>query len=788
MHCDRPRGRNRSPTCMVPTQVAVTGASRVKRSSVRKFSCVRPLSAKEIPPIANSALHERSWLHTSSSVSEVVTLDMQIKSICLLFLFDLSLRPAHGQGTVPTFEHSAGQSSYTLAGRDPVQGGTTTVPTVLVPIALSFTAKNLAGKPFLMDAASDLSPVLRSPIFSRFAFGAGNTTQYADAMLRSTFPEADGWHTLLGKPEIKPIEITVPVGYGYILTSKSNGGSFAVVDIEFLQRELFKQLPKQDGKLVVAVTHNTTYYTEGDATLCCSWGTHGIDSATGNSFVLGSYLHAAPAVVEDSDVQPLTQQLAEFINDPLHDPLFHGHNAADSGNTFDGWLRPVSGDKGDPGGCGGTHIATAYFLLEPTDTNPKNNFPASKGFVAHAEGATYHLQNVALFPWYIGSSKVVGRAYSFPDPQALTAPAKPCTPLGAVSPPPKPTVATAPFSGSPNGHQLIGYWTGTFPLREVSPQWDVILVAFAEPDRNAPQGTMQFHLRPGLNPEQFKADIAYLKSEGKKVMISLGGGGKYFTLDDPASIPTFISSVTQIVTEYGFDGIDLDFETPSLNIDPGDADFKHPTTPSIVNLVSALRQLHDHFGPGFMISLVPEGTQGPGGYPSYGGQFGSYLAITYAIRDIFSFIDAQDYNTPPLEGLDGEIYQSSSVDYHAAMTELLLHGFNVGGDSKQFFPPLPASKIAVGFLTGYTSPAIVSQAMGYIISGKAPAGAKYKLRKPTGYPDMIGAMFWTIDADSRGNYNYSDVVGPQLHSYAAASSVRYSRQLWLMAPVRSYLK
>jgi chitinase len=692
---------------------------------------------------------------------------MRIKSICLLFLLELSLQLAHSQGTVPTFQHSAGQGSYTLAGHEPAKAETTTISTVLVPIALSFEAKKTAGKPFVMDAAADVSPVLHSPIFSRFAFASGNTTQYADAMLRSTFPKADGWHTLLGKPEIKPVKITIPVGYGYILTSKSNGGSFAVVDIEFLQQELFKQLPKQDGKLVVAVTHNTTYYTEGDATLCCSWGTHGIDSATGNSFVLGSYLHAAPAIVEDRDVQPLTQQLAEFINDPLHDPLFHGRNVPVSGNTFGGWLNPASRRPGDRSSCGGTHIATAYFLLEPTDTNPKNTFPASKAFVAHAGGAKYHLQNVALLPWYLGASEGLGNTYSFPDAQALTAPAERCAPIGVASAPPKPTVAAVPLSGSPNGHQLIGYWTGTFPLREVSPQWDLILVAFAEPDKNAPQGTMQFHLRAGLDPEQIKSDIAYLKSQGKKVMISLGGGGRYFTLNDSASIPNFVSSVTQIVTDYGFDGIDLDFETPSLNIDPGDTDFKHPTTPSIVNVISALRQLHDHFGPAFMISLVPEGSQGPAGYTSYGGQFGSYLPITYAIRDILSFIDAQDYNTPPLEGLDGEIYQSNSVDYHAAMTELLLHGFNVGGDSKQFFPPLLASKVAVGFLNGYTSPTIVKQAMDYIITGKAPVGVAYKLREPTGYPGMIGAMFWTIDADRRSNYIYSNIVGPQLHSYPA---------------------
>src|SRR5664279_4783453 len=642
---------------------------------------------------------------------------MRIKSICLLFLLVLPLQFACAQSTVPTFQHAAGQGSYTLVGRDPAQGGTTTIPTVLVPITLSFDAKKTAGKPFVMDAAADVPRVLRSPVFSKFAFPSGGATQYADAMLRTTFPKADGWHTLLGKPELKPVKITVPVGYGYILTSKKTGGAFAVVDVEFLQKELFKQLPKQEGKLVIAMTHNTTYYADGDATVCCSWGTHGVDSTTGTSFVLGSYLQAAPTVVEDGDVQPLTQQLGEFINDPLHDPLLHGRNVKVPGNTFPSWMRPASMRPGDQGGCGGTGVASTYFLLEPTNTNPKNNIPASKAFAAHVGGTTWHLQNVALLPWYTGALEGLGGTYSFPDPQALTDPSKPCPARGgrpgaggSASAPPKPTVAAVPMSGSPNGHRLIGYWTGygaagsIFPLREVSPQWDVIIVVF---------------------------------------------------------------SVTRIVTGYGFDGIDIDFESPSLSIDPRDTDFKHPTTPSIVNLIAALRQLRDHFGPRFMISLVPEGTQIPSGYPSYGGQFGSYLAITYAIRDILSFIDVQSYNTPPLQGLDGEIYQPGTVDYHAAMTELLLHGFNVGGDAKQFFPPVPADKVAVGFLTGDTTPAIVSEAMDYIITGKAPAGTRYKLRQPTGYSRMIGAMFWTIDADRRGNYNFSNVVGPQLHSYPA---------------------
>ena len=158
-----------------------------------------------------------------------------------------------------------------------------------------------------------------------------------------------------------------------------------------------------------------------------------------------------------------------------------------------------------------------------------------------------------------------------------------------------------------------------------------------------------------------------------------------------------------------------------------------------------MRQLREHFGPSFMISLVPEGTQIPAGYPSYGGQFGTYLPIAYAIRDILSFMDVQDYNTPPLEGLDGEIYQAGSVNYHGAMTD----------------------KVAVGFLIGDTTPTEVNEAMDYIITGKAPAGTEYKLRQPAGYPGMIGAMFWTIDADRRGNYEFSNVVGPLLHGYPA---------------------
>ena len=85
-----------------------------------------------------------------------------------------------------------------------------------------------------------------------------------------------------------------------------------------------------------------------------------------------------------------------------------------------------------------------------------------------------------------------------------------------------------------------------------------------------------------------------------------------------------------------------------------------------------------------------------------------------------------------------------------------------------FFPPLAAGKVAVGFLTGDATPEVIGRAMQYIITGERPAGATYRLLNPSGYPGMIGAMFWTINDDQRLNYRFSNTIGPQLHGYPAA--------------------
>lgn len=693
-----------------------------------------------------------------------------VLTVSLLFAAGCSRHPASGSViSLPTFTGSfavAGKSfPYRIAGRGPDRGGTTIIPTAVVPISLVFDAdRDSDGKPLALNAASDVSNVLHSPIFERAAFATGNT-QYGDAMQRAEFYRAavrNKWHTLLGQPRVtSAITIEIPAAEGYLLTSKRSGHSLAVVDLDFVQKEFFKDLSQsgvRSDQLVIGLTRDTEFYPLDDATVCCSWGAYGVHSDASSKsfqpFILGTYLD--PGVVPGySDIQTLTEQVAEWMNDPLQ-----GYQA----NTFPAWRKPS-----EQAGCGGHGEGTFYRFAEPTDGSSTSN-----SSLVSTGRSEYHVENVALLPWFAENPHPDSfqGAYSFPDTHALTAAAQPCLRRRPAAP----AHVASPLLNTrrANGHKLIGYWVGysaatALPLRDVSPQWDVIIVAFAPPAKGS-TSRIVFRTPGGYTKEQFKADIAYLKSRGKPVLISLGGGGRVVTLNTAQDLHDFVTSVSGIIQDYGFDGIDLDFETPSLILNPGDTDFHHPTTPSVVNLIAAMRQLRRRFGPKFMLAEVPEGPQVPAGLEVYAGQFGSFLPVIYGTRDILSFVDVQDYNTPPLEGLDGNYYLPETADYYVAMTEMLLHGFAVEGNPKLIFPPLPPQKVAVGFLVGRSPVNAIEQCVDELVEGKAFSGGGYSLRDRAGYRSFDGVMFWNIQADRRDNYRMSNSIGHLLHGFPAAAA------------------
>lgn len=330
-------------------------------------------------------------------------------------------------------------------------------------------------------------------------------------------------------------------------------------------------------------------------------------------------------------------------------------------------------------------------------------------------------------------------------------------------------VATEAYTigGSLQKRLLIGYWhtwggdaSGGVPfvkLRDVDPNWDVINIAFAEPvTPGSTTGQMKFAvtgLTSSYTIDDFKADIKTLQSKGKKVVLSIGGYAGYFSLTTASAATTFANDIKGFINEYGFDGIDIDLEQTSVEfINGSDPDFKNPVSPKVVNMISGIRQICDSYGSNFILSWAPETFYLQLGYQYYGGlnsgcdrRAGVYIPMIYALRDKTTYVHAQLYNSIQVMGLDGKYYSMGNPEAVVAMCEMLLKGFNCGGNSNYFFPGLRADQIAVG----------VPSSQGAAGSGQI-SNAQLQQAFSTlnaAYPTLRGIMTWSINWDAFQNSN-----------------------------------
>ncbi|MFD7880330.1 chitinase [Streptomyces sp. NPDC059766] len=318
-------------------------------------------------------------------------------------------------------------------------------------------------------------------------------------------------------------------------------------------------------------------------------------------------------------------------------------------------------------------------------------------------------------------------------------------------------------------HALVGYLHASFAngagytrMADVPDSWDVIDLAFGEPTSTT-SGDIRFTRCPVTecpnveSDADFKAAIKAKQAAGKKVLISIGGQNGQVQLTTTAARDTFVSSVSQIIDAYGLDGLDVDFEGHSLSLNTDDTDFKNPKTPSIVNLISALKTLKARYGSKFVLSMAPETFFVQMGYQFYGtGQWGgqdprcgAYLPVIYALRDDLTLLHVQDYNSGPIMGLDNQYHSMGGADFHIAMTDMLLTGFPVAGNANNVFPALRPDQIAIGMPAstnagnGYVAPAEVTKALDCLTKrtncgSYAPHGT---------WPALRGLMTWSINWD-----------------------------------------
>nr|WP_186000476.1 chitinase [Streptomyces benahoarensis] len=339
--------------------------------------------------------------------------------------------------------------------------------------------------------------------------------------------------------------------------------------------------------------------------------------------------------------------------------------------------------------------------------------------------------------------------------------------------------APAPSAARPaaaSAHTLVGYLHTSFAngsgytrLADVPDSWDLIDLAFGEPT-SPTSGDIRFSLCPqsecpGVESEdEFKAAVKAKQAAGKKVLISIGGQNGQVQLTTAAARDAFVTSVGALIDRYGLDGLDIDFEGHSLSLDDGDTDFTKPTTPSVVNLIAAVKSLKAKYGEKFTLTMAPEtffvqlGHQYYGSGP-WGGQdprAGAYLPVIHALRDDLTLLHVQDYNSGPIMGLDEQYHTMGSADFPITMTDMLLAGFPVAGNKDQMFPPLKPSQVAIGLPAspnagnGHTSTGDVTKALNCLTKntdcgGYTPHGA---------WPDLGGLMTWSINWDRYNDWEF----------------------------------
>ncbi|KDM89921.1 Ig-like domain-containing protein [Photobacterium galatheae] len=323
-------------------------------------------------------------------------------------------------------------------------------------------------------------------------------------------------------------------------------------------------------------------------------------------------------------------------------------------------------------------------------------------------------------------------------------------------------------------HQLIGYWHNfvngagcPMNLSEMSDAWDVIDIAFAENDRSS-NGTVHFNLYsgdihsscPALDPQTFKQDMAALQAQGKKFVLSLGGAEGTITLNTDADEAHFVSSLTAIINEWGFDGLDIDLESGSNMVHGSQIQARLPR---------ALKQIEANMGGDMYLTMAPEHPYVQGGMVAYSGIWGAYIPLINALRGTLDLLHVQLYNNgglpnPYTTGAAPE----GSVDMMVAQSKMLIEGFTLANGEQ--FAPLRDDQVAIGLPSGPSS----------ANSGQAPTqnildaldcltvGIHCGAVVPAfNYPNYGGVMTWSINWDKHDGYNFSGPVGAKLDAMNA---------------------
>ncbi|WP_434472064.1 immunoglobulin-like domain-containing protein [Aeromonas veronii] len=311
---------------------------------------------------------------------------------------------------------------------------------------------------------------------------------------------------------------------------------------------------------------------------------------------------------------------------------------------------------------------------------------------------------------------------------------------------------------NPQSGVVVGYWHnwcggagyqgGTAPcvkLDQVNPQYNVVDVSFMKVYGSDPIPTFKLDPATGMSESQFIEQIALLNSQGRSVLLALGGADAHIELRTGQE-QAFADEIIRLVETYGFDGLDIDLEQSAIT-----------AANNQTVIPAALRLVKEHYraqGKNFLITMAPE-------FP-YLTASGLYTPYLRALEGYYDWINPQFYNQGGdgiwIDGV-GWIAQNNDAlkeEFIYYMADSLING------SRGYYK-IPHDKLVFGIPTN-----IDAAATGYVKNPQDLFDAFNKL-KSQGQP-LRGVMTWSINWDMGRNaagqsYNESFIksYGPFIH-------------------------
>jgi chitinase len=224
---------------------------------------------------------------------------------------------------------------------------------------------------------------------------------------------------------------------------------------------------------------------------------------------------------------------------------------------------------------------------------------------------------------------------------------------------------------------------------------------------------------------------------------------------------TFIQSLESLMTQYGFDGFDIDIEH---GINAGGT-FSNPQG-DIAVLANILNTMHSKY-PNLLLTLTPQ-TANISATSGYSETWGNYAALIMQTHDSLAWVGIQLYNTGCMFGIDQVCYDPNATNtpnFSVAMATDLLENWPTALGFQPYISYLKPSQVVLGYPIPNASgasdgaPALpiatIKRAVQCLRTKTAGANSCGTYIPPKAYPGIGGVFGWEVTYDQDNNFNFA---------------------------------